>query len=62
MGTDHVYDPTTESPDSRHESVTVVAQRNCMEADALATTLTALPLAGAQTFAEDRVGLYLISL
>jgi len=52
-GTDHVYDPTTESLGSRHESVTVVARRDCMEADALATTLAALPLAKARELASE---------
>jgi thiamine biosynthesis lipoprotein len=56
-GTDHVYDPTTESLGSRHESVTVIARRDCMEADALATTLAALPLAEAQALAEEWDGL-----
>jgi thiamine biosynthesis lipoprotein len=56
-GTDHVYDPTTESLGSRHESVTVVADRDCMEADALATTLAALPLAEAHEFAAEWEGL-----
>ncbi|MDS0284455.1 FAD:protein FMN transferase [Haloarcula onubensis] len=52
-GTDHVYDPTTESLGSRHESVTVVARRDCMEADAIATTLAALPLAEARDLASE---------
>ncbi|MBX0287893.1 FAD:protein FMN transferase [Halomicroarcula sp. F28] len=56
-GTDHVYDPTTESLGSRHESVTVVAHRDCMEADALATTLAALPLAKARELASEWEGL-----
>lgn len=56
-GTDHVYDPTTRSLGSRHESVTVVARRDCMEADALATTLAALPLADAQVLAGKWDGL-----
>jgi len=56
-GTDHVYDPTTESLGSRHDSVTVVARRDCMEADALATTLAALPLAEAQAVAAQWHGL-----
>jgi len=56
-GTDHVYDPTTESLGSRHESVTVVARRDCMEADALATTLAALPLTDARTLAAEWDGL-----
>ncbi len=56
-GTDHIYDSTTESLGSRHESVTVVARRDCMEADALATTLTALPLEEAKTLAAEWDGL-----
>jgi len=56
-GTDHVYDPTTESLGSRHELVTVVARRDCMEADALATTLVALPLAEALELASEWAGL-----
>jgi thiamine biosynthesis lipoprotein len=56
-GTDHVYDPTTESFGSRHESVTVVARRDCMEADAMATALAALPLAEAKVLAAQRAGL-----
>ncbi|MEA5388105.1 FAD:protein FMN transferase [Haloarculaceae archaeon H-GB11] len=56
-GTDHVYDPTTESLGSRHDSVTVVTQRDCMEADALATALAALPLGEAKAFAEEWDGL-----
>lgn len=55
-GTDHVYDPTTQRLGSRHDSVTVLARRDCMEADALATTLAALPLADALTLAEEWVG------
>jgi thiamine biosynthesis lipoprotein len=56
-GTDHVYDPTTESFGSRHESVTVVARRDCMEADALATTLAALSLSEARELASEWEGL-----
>lgn len=56
-GTDHVYDPTTERIGARHESVTVLARRDCMEADALATTLAALPLSPALSLAEDWDGL-----
>ena len=56
-GIDHIYDPTTASLGSRHESVTVVARRDCMEADALATTLAALPLADAQALAAEWNGL-----
>lgn len=51
-GTDHVYDPTTGRFGARHESVTVLARRDCTEADALATTLAALPLADARALVE----------
>ena len=56
-GTDHVYDPTAERLGSRHESVTVLARRDCMEADALATTLAALPLDDALSLAKEWPGL-----
>ncbi|SFR66883.1 thiamine biosynthesis lipoprotein [Halogeometricum rufum] len=56
-GTDHVYDPTTETAGSRHESVTVVARRDCMEADAVATALAVLPLAEARELAVEWEGL-----
>jgi thiamine biosynthesis lipoprotein len=56
-GTDHVYDPTAERIGARHESVTVLARRDCMEADALATTLAALPLSDALSLAGDWDGL-----
>ncbi|MFB6161716.1 MAG: FAD:protein FMN transferase [Haloferacaceae archaeon] len=56
-GVDHVYDPTTESLGARHESVTVVARRDCTEADALATTLAAIPLAEARELAAGWNGL-----
>ncbi|MFB6102499.1 MAG: FAD:protein FMN transferase [Haloplanus sp.] len=56
-GADHVYDPTTERVGSRHESVTVVARRDCMEADALATALAALPLDDALSLAAEWPGL-----
>ncbi|WP_246989534.1 FAD:protein FMN transferase [Halorientalis marina] len=56
-GTDHIYDATTESLGSRHESVTIVARRDCMEADALATTLAALPLDEAREVAAEWDGL-----
>ncbi|WP_311170547.1 FAD:protein FMN transferase [Halobellus ordinarius] len=54
---DHVYDPNAERIGARHDSVTVVAGRDCMEADALATTLAALPLDEARSLAEDWPGL-----
>jgi thiamine biosynthesis lipoprotein len=41
---DHVYDPTTGRLGARQDSVTVVAARDCTEADALATVLAALPV------------------
>jgi thiamine biosynthesis lipoprotein len=56
-GVDHVYDPTADHLGARHESVTVLARRDCMEADALATTLSALPLDAALDLAEDWAGL-----
>jgi thiamine biosynthesis lipoprotein len=56
-GIDHVYEPTAERIGARHESVTVVARRDCMEADALATTLAALPLDDALSLAEAWDGL-----
>ncbi|WP_254524750.1 FAD:protein FMN transferase [Natrinema caseinilyticum] len=56
-GIDHVYDPTTERIGSRHETVTVVTERDCLEADALATTLAALPLSDALEFAAEWSGL-----
>jgi len=56
-GMDHIYDSTTESLGSRHESVTVVARRDCMEADALATTLAALSLDEAHELAAEWDGL-----
>jgi thiamine biosynthesis lipoprotein len=56
-GVDHVYDPRTGALGSRHESVTVVARRDCTEADALATTLAALPLADARSLTEEWPGL-----
>jgi thiamine biosynthesis lipoprotein len=56
-GVDHVYDPTTETIGSRHDSVTVVARRDCMEADALATTLAASSLDDARSLAEQWPGL-----
>lgn len=56
-GVDHVYDPTAERIGARHESVTVLARRDCMEADAIATTLAALPLEDACSVAEDWAGL-----
>ncbi|WP_134670678.1 FAD:protein FMN transferase [Halorussus marinus] len=56
-GTDHIYDSTTESIGARHESVTVLARRDCMEADALATTLAGLPLGDAKALPTEWEGL-----
>lgn len=56
-GIDHIYDPVSERLGARHESVTIVAERDCMEADALATTLSALPLEDALSLAESWDGL-----
>lgn len=56
-GIDHVYDPTTGRLGSRHDVITVLARRDCMEADALATTLSALPLDDALSVAERWEGL-----
>lgn len=56
-GVDHVYDPTSGTLGSRHETVTVVAKRDCMEADALATTVAALPLSDALELATEWPGL-----
>lgn len=56
-GTDHVYDPTAERLGSRHDSITVLSRRDCLEADALATSLAALPLAEALSVPEGWDGL-----
>ncbi|MFB6096529.1 MAG: FAD:protein FMN transferase [Haloferacaceae archaeon] len=56
-GTDHVYDPTAGRLGSQNELVTVVAERDTVEADALATTLAALPLDDARDLAERWDGL-----
>lgn len=40
----HIYDPRSGSIGTRHESVTVVAEKDCVEADALATTVSTLPV------------------
>lgn len=39
----HIYDPRSGRLAASHDQVTVVARRDCMEADALATTLALLP-------------------
>lgn len=50
---DHIYDPRSGQVGSRHDVVTVVAERDCVEADALATTLAASPLEEAIDRAES---------
>lgn len=50
---DHIYDPVSGRIGTRHDQVTVVARRDCMEADALATTLSALPLSEALALGND---------
>ena len=49
---DHIYDARAGRVGASHELVTVVATRDCMEADALATTLAALSLEEALSLAE----------
>ncbi|SFC43672.1 thiamine biosynthesis lipoprotein [Halobiforma haloterrestris] len=56
-GVDHVYDPTRGDIGARHETVTVVAERDCTEADALATALAAMPLSDALDLASAWSGL-----
>lgn len=48
--TTHLYDPQSGAADTASESVTVLAERDCMEADALATTL-------ATTHPDDAIAL-----
>lgn len=50
---DHVYDPRREHLGSRHDLVTVVAERDCTEADALATAVAATPTDEALALVED---------
>lgn len=49
---DHLYDPETGRIGGRHDLVTVVAERDCTEADALATTLSTLPVGDALSLAD----------
>lgn len=55
-GVDHLYNPRTGFTGSRHDGVTVVAERDCMEADALATTLATTPLDHAIALVESWPG------
>ncbi|WP_264781631.1 FAD:protein FMN transferase [Haladaptatus sp. T7] len=52
-GREHIYNPKEERTRSHNDLVTVVARRDCMEADALATTLAALRPEDAIRLAED---------
>ena len=56
-GHDHIYDPRDGGVGSRHDLVTVLAARDCTTADALATTLSALPYAEALTLATEWTGI-----
>ena len=49
---DHLYDPVEGRVGARHEQVTVVARRDTLEADALATALAVTPLDEALERAE----------
>lgn len=55
-GVDHLYDPQTGRMGSRHDLVTVVAERDCVTADALATTAAIRPLEAALTLLEGWAG------
>lgn len=54
---DHIYDPRSGQVGSRHDVVSVVAERDCVEADALATALAASPLEEAVDRAESSPGI-----
>ncbi len=53
---DHIYNPKERRTGSHNDLVTVVARRDCMEADALATTLAALPVDDALALIESWAG------
>lgn len=55
-GIDHIYDPRTNRAGSRHDLVTVVAERDCTEADALATAVAATPLDDVLALVNDWEG------
>ncbi|MGA9400433.1 FAD:protein FMN transferase [Haladaptatus sp.] len=55
-GIEHIYNPNEKRTRSRNDLVTVVARRDCMEADALATTLAALRPGEAIRLAEGWEG------
>jgi thiamine biosynthesis lipoprotein len=52
-GKEHIYNPKESRTRAHNDLVTVVARRDCMEADALATTLAALRPADAIRLAEE---------
>lgn len=52
-GVDHLYNPTSTELGSRHDLVTVVAERDCMEADALATTAATQPREAALSLLDE---------
>ena len=51
-GVDHIYDPSSGRVGAESELVTVVARRSCLEADVLATTLSALAVDDALALAD----------
>lgn len=53
---DHIYDARSGRVGALHDQVTVVARRDCTEADVLATTLAALPLEAGFALVEDWPG------
>lgn len=55
-GIDHLYDPRTGRVGSRRDLVTVTAERDCTEADALATALHASPLEDSLALIESWEG------
>ncbi|MFT4921279.1 MAG: thiamine biosynthesis lipoprotein [Haloarculaceae archaeon] len=56
-GYDHIYQPQTGTVGSRHDLVTVLAARDCLEADALATALAAMPVEEALSLIDAWDGL-----
>jgi thiamine biosynthesis lipoprotein len=53
---DHIYDPAAGRLGAAQDAVTVVARRDCTEADALATALAALPTDRALALVDDWAG------
>ncbi|WP_302081351.1 FAD:protein FMN transferase [Salinibaculum rarum] len=56
-GHDHIYDPRDAAVGGEHDLVTVLAARDCTTADALATTLSALPHTEALALADGWDGI-----